>query len=223
MKKTFAERIRLMNQMYKLDVQDAPLLPHDAFDRLNDFQCTLEDEVGEIDDIVSRLDMDEELEPEDEIDVLVAIADLLADVTVYCRSEALKYGIPLEEVLEIVMDSNESKLDVDGQPIYNQHGKFLKGPNYWKPEGTIKELLLARMNKSELNALPTLPEPNIYRYLEPHEYNNANTVSFDVLLWDTIDELWDDGGWAGSDKTCIYCTSLTPEEFRALNSHIPQP
>ena len=36
---------------------------------------------------------------------------------VYRRSEALKYGLPLEDVLDIIMDSNESKLDAHGQPI----------------------------------------------------------------------------------------------------------
>ena len=62
-------------------------------------------------------------------DVAVAIADVLGDIIVYCRSEALKYGIPLEEVLDIIMDSNESKLDADGKPIYDANGKFLKGPD----------------------------------------------------------------------------------------------
>jgi predicted HAD superfamily Cof-like phosphohydrolase len=72
---------------------------------------------------------------------LVAIADLLGDLIVYCRSEALKFGIPLEEVLEVIMDSNESKLGADGKPIYDGNGKFLKGPSYWKPEPKIKQLL----------------------------------------------------------------------------------
>ncbi|MOA37993.1 hypothetical protein D3C78_1596390 [compost metagenome] len=94
------------------------------------------DEVAEIDEIVDQI-----RKGENEIEVQVAIADLLGDVIVYCRSEAMKYGIPLEEVLEIIMDSNESKLGADGKPIYDENGKFLKGPNYWKPEPRIKELL----------------------------------------------------------------------------------
>jgi predicted HAD superfamily Cof-like phosphohydrolase len=69
------------------------------------------------------------------------MADLLGDVIVYCRSEALKYGLPLEDVLDIIMDSNESKLGADGKPIYDANGKFLKGPDYWKPEPKIKALL----------------------------------------------------------------------------------
>jgi len=40
------------------------------------------------------------------------------------------------------MDSNESKLGADGRPIYDANGKFLKGPNYWRPEPRIKALLL---------------------------------------------------------------------------------
>ena len=80
----------------------------------------------------------------DAAEVLTAIADLLGDVIVYCRSEALKYGLPLEDVLDVIMDSNESKLNADGNPIYDANGKFLKGPNYWKPEPRIKALLASR-------------------------------------------------------------------------------
>jgi len=39
------------------------------------------------------------------------------------------------------MDRNESKPDENGNPIYDANGKFLKGPNYWKPEPRIKTLL----------------------------------------------------------------------------------
>ncbi|MCY1375996.1 hypothetical protein D9M69_634510 [compost metagenome] len=96
-------------------------------------------EVHEIDEIVEKIERGEP-----DIEVKVAIADLLGDVIVYCRSEALKYGLPLEEVLDIIMDSNESKLGSDGKPIYDENGKFLKGPNYWKPEPKI-EVLLSRV------------------------------------------------------------------------------
>ena len=97
------------------------------------------DEVHEIDDIVALANSGG-----NPADVAVAIADVLGDIIVYCRSEALKYGLPLEEVLDIIMDSNESKLGADGKPIYDANGKFLKGPNYWKPEPKIKALLEAR-------------------------------------------------------------------------------
>lgn len=132
----FAERIALMNAMYKLPAQDKPSIPNDAAERLKKFKATLMDEVHEIDEIVTLVESGAT-----PADVAVAIADLLGDVIVYCRSEALKYGLPLEAVLDIIMDSNESKLGADGKPIYDANGKFLKGPNYWKPEPKIKTLL----------------------------------------------------------------------------------
>lgn len=136
MKKTFAQRIAAMNAMYKLPANDRPSVPADVADRLVKFKATLLDEVHEIDEIVQLSKNGGAA-----IDVAVALADLLGDIMVYCRSEALKYGLPLEDVLDVIMDSNESKLGADGKPIYDANGKFLKGPGYWKPEPKIKVLL----------------------------------------------------------------------------------
>ena len=144
MKKPFPERIAAMNAMYKLPAHDGPTLPADLADRLVKFKATLLDEVHEIDEI-SALARNGDAP----IDIAVAIADVLGDIIVYCRSEALKYGLPLEEVLDVIMDSNESKLGADGKPIYDANGKFLKGPNYWRPEPRIKALLEARMKAKE--------------------------------------------------------------------------
>lgn len=139
MKKSFADRIAAMNAMYKLPANDRPTLPADVADRLIKFKATLLDEVHEIDEIVALATSGGTA-----TDVAVAVADLLGDIMVYCRSEALKFGLPLEDVLDIIMDSNESKLGADGNPIYDANGKFLKGPHYWKPEPKIKALLEAR-------------------------------------------------------------------------------
>ena len=136
MTKSFAQRIAAMNAMYKLPAHDRPALPADVVDRLLKFKATLLDEVHEIDEIVHLSKNGGAA-----IDIAVALADLLGDIMVYCRSEALKYGLPLEEVLDVIMDSNESKLDANGNPIYDANGKFLKGPNYWRPEPRIKALL----------------------------------------------------------------------------------
>jgi predicted HAD superfamily Cof-like phosphohydrolase len=138
--RSFAERIAAMNAMYKLPANERPVVPADVAQRLAKFKATLMDEVHEIDEIVKLAN-----DGGAPADVAVAIADLLGDIIVYCRSEALKYGLPLEDVLEVIMDSNESKLGADGRPIYDANGKFLKGPNYWKPEPKIKALLAARM------------------------------------------------------------------------------
>jgi predicted HAD superfamily Cof-like phosphohydrolase len=136
MNKSFATRIAAMNAMYKLPANEHPVLPEDVVSRLTKFKATLMDEVHEIDQIVELAQ-----QGASQTEILVAMADLLGDVIVYCRSEALKYGLPLEEVLDIIMDSNESKLGADGKPVYDSNGKFLKGPGYWKPEPKIKTLL----------------------------------------------------------------------------------
>ena len=136
MNESFAARIAQMNAMYKLPAFDRPVIPADVAERLAKFKATLMDEVHEIDEIVAL-----SRQGAAPLEVAVAIADLLGDVIVYCRSEALKYGIPLEAVLQVIMDSNASKLGADGKPIYDANGKFLKGPGYWKPEPKIRELL----------------------------------------------------------------------------------
>lgn len=140
MNSAFATRIAAMNAMYRLAAHPSPAIPADVADRLVKFKTTLMDEVHEVDDIVAMANAGAS-----KLDVAVAIADLLGDIIVYCRSEALKYGLPLEQVLDVIMDSNESKLGGDGNPIYDQNGKFLKGPNYWKPEPKIRELLSKSM------------------------------------------------------------------------------
>lgn len=135
----FPMRIAAMNRKYDLPVNNVPTLIPDHADRLIKFKSIMLKEVAEIDDIWML--------PSDtaDVDMLVAIADLLADITVYCRSEAVRYGIPLEEVLQIVMDSNDTKLGADGKPIKDADGKFLKGPNFEPPEPAIRLLLLERM------------------------------------------------------------------------------
>jgi hypothetical protein len=147
MSKTFAQRILVMNEMYKLPIEFVPTLGANTIQRIDNFGVTLADEISEGGDIIDAMD-----NGIDDLEALTMIADWLGDIVVYCRSEALKYGIPLEEVLEIIMDSNESKLGADGEPIYNEQGKFLKGPNYWKPETKIRGLLLLKTLQSPLNA-----------------------------------------------------------------------
>lgn len=137
--KPFQQRIKEMNSMYKLPINHKPTLPANVADRLSKFKTTLMNEVHELDEICAMANNGTHA-----ADIATAVADLLADVIVYCRSEAMKFGIPLEEILSIVMDSNESKLGADGKPIYDENGKFLKGPNYWKPEPKIKALLESR-------------------------------------------------------------------------------
>jgi hypothetical protein len=141
--KKFLASIAAMNAMYKLPLSPTlTTLPGEPIhDRMPKFMKTMQDEILEGD----KLFADSLGGTASGVNMLVDIADLLGDIVVYAFSEAAKYGIPLEQVLEIIMESNESKLGEDGEPIYNAEGKFLKGPNYFKPEPKIEQLFVGIM------------------------------------------------------------------------------
>ena len=109
-----------------------------TLERIVRFKEILQDELNEVNDILTVLRM--QPEKEQMMDAQVMLADWLGDIIVYCASEARRHGIPLEQVLQIIFQSNLSKLDRDGNPIVVD-GKVQKGPNYWRPEGKIRELL----------------------------------------------------------------------------------
>lgn len=125
-----------MNEMYKMPVVDTGSYDQMA-ERLDQFKSILREEVNEIDEISVRF-IDPNLT---RLEVLTSLSDLIGDVIVYCASEAKRWGIPIDRVLNIIMQSNFSKLDENGQPIYDERMKLLKGPGYWRPEPKIAELL----------------------------------------------------------------------------------
>ena len=61
------------------------------------------------------------------------IADALTDLLYVTYGAGHAYGINLDQCFAEVQRSNMSKLGKDGKPIYNEHGKVMKGPNYFKP------------------------------------------------------------------------------------------
>ncbi len=72
---------------------------------------------------------------------LVEVADALGDMLYILCGTIIEHGMQhkIEEVFNEIQRSNMSKLGEDGQPIYREDGKVLKGPNYFKPN--IKEIL----------------------------------------------------------------------------------
>ena len=64
---------------------------------------------------------------------LVEIADALTDILYVTYGAGHAFGINLDKCFEEVQNSNMSKLGKDGKPIYNESGKVMKGPNYFKP------------------------------------------------------------------------------------------
>ena len=62
------------------------------------------------------------------------VADALTDILYVTYGAGHAFGIDLDKCFEEVQNSNMSKLGLDGKPIYNEQGKVMKGPNYFKPD-----------------------------------------------------------------------------------------
>ncbi len=65
---------------------------------------------------------------------LLEVADALTDILYVTYGAGHAFGINLDKCFEEVQNSNMSKLDENGKPIYNEYGKVMKGPNYFKPD-----------------------------------------------------------------------------------------
>ena len=65
---------------------------------------------------------------------LLEVADALTDILYVTYGAGHAFGINLDKCFEEVQNSNMSKLDENGKPIYDDTGKVMKGPNYFKPD-----------------------------------------------------------------------------------------
>tara|TARA_Y100000768_G_scaffold248891_1_gene188930 strand:+ start:193 stop:564 length:372 start_codon:yes stop_codon:yes gene_type:complete len=89
--------------------------------KINDLRINLiEEELNEFKDAMSKKDLKE-------------VADALTDILYVTYGAGHAFGINLDDCFEEVQKSNMSKLGNDGKPIFNEHGKVMKGPNYFKP------------------------------------------------------------------------------------------
>ncbi|MDA7638161.1 nucleoside triphosphate pyrophosphohydrolase family protein [Candidatus Pelagibacter sp.] len=78
----------------------------------------------------------EELKEAMENKDLLEVADALTDILYVTYGAGHAFGIDLDKCFEEVQNSNMSKLGEDGKPIYNEFGKVMKGPKYFKPDLT---------------------------------------------------------------------------------------
>jgi len=78
----------------------------------------------------------EELKEAMENKDLLEVADALTDILYVTYGAGHAFGIDLDKCFQEVQKSNMSKLDEDGKPIYNESGKVMKGPKYFKPDLT---------------------------------------------------------------------------------------
>jgi predicted HAD superfamily Cof-like phosphohydrolase len=114
------------------------------FESVKKFMQTFGQEVGTSasfpnDKIISlRLDLirEELLELQEAIENkdIKEVADALTDILYVTYGAGHAFGINLDKCFQEVQNSNMSKLGSDGKPIYNEHGKVMKGPDYFKPD-----------------------------------------------------------------------------------------
>ena len=92
------------------------------------------------DDKTNKLRLDliseelEELKNAFETKGLLEVADALTDILYVTYGAGHAFGINLDKCFDEVQNSNMSKLGSDGKPIYNESGKVMKGPGYFKPD-----------------------------------------------------------------------------------------
>ena len=102
--------------------QDVKQSPAFSTDKINELRVSLiKEELDELIEAINKKDF-------------VEVADALTDILYVTYGAGHAFGINLDECFQEVQNSNMSKLDSNGKPIYNDKGKVMKGPNYFKPD-----------------------------------------------------------------------------------------
>ena len=116
--------VRTFMKTYGQEVKKIPSLPEDKIIQLR--INLIKEELKEFQEAINNKD-------------LLEIADALTDILYVTYGAGHSFGIDLDKCFEEVQRSNMSKLGENGKPIYNEHGKVMKGPNYFKPD--LKQFL----------------------------------------------------------------------------------
>jgi len=102
--------------------QEVKTKPSFSTDKINKLRLDLiKEELSELTEAMNNKD-------------LLEVADALTDILYVTYGAGHAFGINLDKCFEEVQNSNMSKLDENGKPIYNEHGKVMKGPNYFRPD-----------------------------------------------------------------------------------------
>ena len=113
------EKVGIFMKTFGQEVKRRPAL---GDDKINELRVNLIKE--ELDELIEAMNKKD----------LVEVADALTDILYVTYGAGHAFGINLDECFEEVQNSNMSKLDNNGKPIYNDKGKVMKGPNYFKPD-----------------------------------------------------------------------------------------
>ena len=113
------EKVKNFMETFGQEVKNTPSF---STDKINKLRYDLIKE--ELDELKIAMDNKDFLE----------VADALTDILYVTYGAGHAFGIDLDKCFQEVQNSNMSKLDKNGKPIYNENGKVMKGPNYFKPD-----------------------------------------------------------------------------------------
>ena len=115
------EKVGSFMKTFGQEVKSKPSL---STDKINNLRLSLiKEELEELNDAMKKKN-------------LLEIADALTDILYVTYGAGHAFGINLDRCFDEVQRSNMSKLGADSKPIYNENGKVMKGPNYFKPDLT---------------------------------------------------------------------------------------
>ena len=115
------ESVKTFMKTFGQEVKEKAGFPSDKITSLR--YELINEELEELKDAINKKDIKE-------------VADALTDILYVTYGAGHAFGINLDKCFQEVQNSNMSKLGNDGKPIYNDKGKVMKGPNYFKPDLT---------------------------------------------------------------------------------------
>ena len=113
------ENVKKFMETFGQETKEKAGFPNDKITSLR--YDLIKEELGELKEAIDSKDIKE-------------VADALTDILYVTYGAGHAFGINLDKCFEEVQNSNMSKLGIDGKPIYNDKGKVMKGPNYFKPD-----------------------------------------------------------------------------------------
>src|SRR6056300_86303 len=115
------ESVKKFMETFGQEIREKASFPED---KITSLRCDLiKEELDELKEAMDNKDIKE-------------VADALTDILYVTYGAGHALGVDLDKCFEEVQNSNMSKLGSDGKPIYNDKGKVMKGPNYFKPDLT---------------------------------------------------------------------------------------
>ena len=113
------EKVKKFMETFGQEIKEKAQFPNEKITSLR--HDLIKEELNELKEAMDNNDIKE-------------VADALTDILYVTYGAGHAFGINLDKCFEEVQNSNMSKLGSDGKPIYNDKGKVMKGPNYFKPD-----------------------------------------------------------------------------------------